>query len=144
VTQPNDNCNEGSKEIRLDFLEQRKFIPIVGEIPMVGKPTDFHKLFKLSEGRSGKSFTTKLGHFNPIAYFGLTPDETLALLEKATHHPLSQEQRAIAKASALELLSSSVMAGKSELVVSDLVELWQESPALNSFAAALRRTMLPG
>jgi hypothetical protein len=83
-------------------------------------------------------------YWNPISNFGVFHSDTLALLEKVVNHPLSDEQRAIAKASALELLSTSVMAGKSELVVSDLVELWQDSPALDSFATALRRNMLPG
>jgi hypothetical protein len=77
--------------------------------------------------------------FNPIANFGLTPDETLALLEKVVNHPLSDEQRAIAKASALE-----VIGGKSELLILDLVELWDNSPALDGFAAALRAHILPG
>jgi hypothetical protein len=68
---------------------------------------------------------------------------SIAILQKVASHPLSHEQRAIAKASALELHSRTIMAGKSDLVMSDLFEMWEESPALDSFAAALRRNLLP-
>jgi hypothetical protein len=82
------------------------------------------------------------GSLNPISTFGTAPNETLAMLEKAADYQLSIEQRMIAKMSATNLLDKAILSGRIEIDMLDLVKLWDDSPALAIFSAALRRAFL--
>jgi hypothetical protein len=82
------------------------------------------------------------GSLNPISTFGTAPDKTLAMLEKAADYQLSIEQKVIAKMSATNLLNSAILSGRIEIDVLDLVELWDDAPALAIFSAALRKVFI--
>jgi hypothetical protein len=101
-------------------------------IPIEGEPNHF---LVVGTPRPGKRI---LG-VNPISNFGLAPDETLAMLSIACNYRLTDEQASIAKLSAMELLSATNI----EPTTLDLVDLWQDTPALADFADSLRKNLLP-
>jgi hypothetical protein len=82
------------------------------------------------------------GSLNPISVLSTAPDETLAMLEKTADCKLSIEQKVIAKMSAINLLNSAILSGRIEIEVLDLVKLWDDSPALAIFSAALRKAFI--
>lgn len=65
------------------------------------------------------------------------PDLILQLLQEVINYSLTPEQYAIARFSALEL------AYTQEITISDLIELWLDTPALSVFASILRYYLLP-
>jgi hypothetical protein len=106
-------------------------------IPIEGEPNHF---LVVGTPRPGKRILDRIQGMNLISKFGLAPDETLAMLSKACNYHLTDEQASIAKLSAMELLSS---ATNDEIKILDLVNLWQDTPALSDFADSLRKYLLP-
>lgn len=129
-----DELNEETEEIELGFGNYVNLVPVEGE------PNHYYAFPK---ARHGKAFPSLVGHFNPVSNFGMDPSETLAMLEKAADYRLSEDQKAIARGSGLELLSSTMMSGRTEITVLDFVQLWENTPELDGFAKALRKNMLP-
>jgi hypothetical protein len=129
-----DNLNEETNEIRLGFGNYANLVPIEGE------PNHYYAWPK---ARRGKPFSSLVGHLNPVSNFGVDPGETLAMLEKVADYRLSDEQKAIARESGLELLSRIIMSGRTEITILDFVKLWEDTPELDGFAKALQKNMLP-
>jgi hypothetical protein len=107
-------------------------------IPIEGEPNHF---LVLGSPRPGKRILDRMMDMNSISKFGLAPDEALIMLSEACNYRLTDEQASIAKLSAMELLSS---ATNDEITIRELVNLWQDTPALSDFADSLRKYLLPG
>jgi hypothetical protein len=107
-------------------------------IPIEGEPNHF---LVVGTPRPGKRILDPVVGMNPISNFGLAPDETLIMLSKVCNYRLTDEQVSIAKLSGMELLSS---ATNDEITILELVNLWQDTPALSGFADSLRKNLLPG
>jgi hypothetical protein len=115
-----DELNEETEEIRLGFGNYANLVPIEEE------PNHYYAWPK---ARRGKPFSSLVDHFNPVSNFGMDPSETLAILEKAADYRLSDEQKAIARESGLELLSSTILSGRTE----NLFEKLRDSLPIISF-----------
>jgi hypothetical protein len=133
MMQPDESLNKKSKEMRIDFNGDAL-------IPIKDEPNHF---LAYPNARHGKPFSSLSGHFNPISTFGYEPDNTLAMLQQVAGYRLTVEQKAIAKMSGIELLNRTLLSGRSEICILDLVKSWEDSPELAMFAATLRNNMLP-
>jgi hypothetical protein len=128
-----ENENHNTKKIIIGGLAG-----IENLIPIEGEPNHF---LVVGTPRPGKRILDRMMGMNSISKFGLAPDETLIMLSEACNYRLTDEQASIAKLSAMELLSS---ATNDEITILELVNLWQDTPALADFADCLRKNLLPG
>jgi len=109
-------------------------------IPIEGEPNHF---LVVGTPRPGKQILDRMMGMNSISRskFRASPNEAVIMLSKICHYRMTDEQVSIAKLSGMELLSS---ATNDEITILELVNLWQDTPALSGFADSLRKYLLPG